>query len=95
MSRATPFERFDLHTITPQPWKNGAGLTREIAFGGPSAAEFDWRISVAASPCTSTWLRKRPRRVITLKSLDAPSINVASSATSPGKRNGANGVVSA
>jgi len=47
VSRATPFERFDLHTITPQPWKNGAGLTREIAFGGPSAAEFDWRISVA------------------------------------------------
>jgi len=47
VSRATAFERFDLRTITPQPWKNGAGLTREIAFGGPSAAEFDWRISVA------------------------------------------------
>ena len=41
------FERFDLRTIAPQPWKNGAGLTREIAFGGPSAAEFDWRFSVA------------------------------------------------
>ena len=47
MSRATAFEHFDLRTITPQPWKNGAGLTREIAYGGPSAAEFDWRISVA------------------------------------------------
>ena len=47
MSSPTAFERFDLRTITPQPWKNGAGLTREIAFGGPSAAEFDWRISVA------------------------------------------------
>ena len=47
MSSTTGFERFDLRTITPQPWKNGAGLTREIAFGGPSAAEFDWRISVA------------------------------------------------
>ena len=47
MNRTTAFERFDLRTITPQPWKNGAGLTREIAFGGPSAAEFDWRISVA------------------------------------------------
>ena len=47
MSSSTAFERFDLRTITPQPWKNGAGLTREIAFGGPSAAEFDWRISVA------------------------------------------------
>ena len=47
MTRATASERFDLRTITPQPWKNGAGLTREIAYGGPSAAEFDWRISVA------------------------------------------------
>jgi environmental stress-induced protein Ves len=47
VSRATAFECFDLRTITPQPWKNGAGLTREIAFGGPSAAGFDWRISVA------------------------------------------------
>lgn len=40
-------ERIDLHAITPQPWKNGAGLTREIAFGGASAADFDWRISLA------------------------------------------------
>jgi len=40
-------ERFDLQAIAPQPWKNGAGLTREIAFGGASAAAFDWRISVA------------------------------------------------
>lgn len=44
---ATPFERLDLRAIVPQPWKNGAGLTREIAFGGPSAAEFDWRFSIA------------------------------------------------
>jgi environmental stress-induced protein Ves len=40
-------ERIDLRTIAPQPWKNGAGLTREIAFGGPSRANFDWRISLA------------------------------------------------
>jgi hypothetical protein len=40
-------QRFDLRTIAPQPWKNGTGLTREIAFGGASAADFDWRISVA------------------------------------------------
>ena len=39
--------RFDLRGIAPQPWKNGAGLTREIAFGGASAADFDWRLSVA------------------------------------------------
>ena len=40
-------ERIDLRTIAPQPWKNGAGLTREIAFGGASSSEFDWRISLA------------------------------------------------
>ena len=40
-------ERFDLRGIEPQPWKNGAGLTREIAFGGASGADFDWRISLA------------------------------------------------
>ena len=40
---------FDLHDIASQPWKNGAGRTREIA-SAPSAdgAEgFDWRFSVA------------------------------------------------
>ena len=47
MSRATAFEHFDLRTITPQPWKNGAGWTRELAFGGASSTAFDWRVSVA------------------------------------------------
>lgn len=44
-----PCERFDLREIAPQPWKNGAGLTREIALSpiGTDAATFDWRISVA------------------------------------------------
>jgi environmental stress-induced protein Ves len=40
-------ERFDLRGMAPQPWKNGAGLTREIAFGGAGPANFDWRISLA------------------------------------------------
>jgi len=44
---APAFERIALRTIAPQPWKNGAGLTREIAFGGASAADFDWRLSIA------------------------------------------------
>lgn len=44
--RVSP-ERFDLRSIAPQPWKNGAGVTREIASGGASSAAFDWRISVA------------------------------------------------
>ncbi len=44
-------EHFDLRAIAPQPWKNGAGLTREIAFGGASRAHFDWRISIAEVEC--------------------------------------------
>jgi uncharacterized protein len=42
-------ERFDLRCIAPQPWKNGAGLTREIAVGpkGAGASDFDWRFSLA------------------------------------------------
>lgn len=39
----------DLRETAAQPWKNGAGLTREIAIGPVDAtfADFDWRISVA------------------------------------------------
>ena len=42
-------ERFELRSIAPQPWKNGAGLTREIAVGPKrtGAGDFDWRISLA------------------------------------------------
>ena len=40
-------ERFDLRDIAAQPWKNGAGVTREIARGGIDAEQFDWRISLA------------------------------------------------
>ncbi|GGZ30784.1 HutD/Ves family protein [Asticcacaulis endophyticus] len=33
----------------PQPWKNGGGVTREIAVSPPGASmtDFDWRISMA------------------------------------------------
>ncbi len=40
-------QRVDLRRIAPQTWKNGAGVTREIAFGGSDAKAFDWRLSVA------------------------------------------------
>ncbi len=42
-------ERFDLRAIVAQPWKNGAGVTRQIAVSPADAgvADFDWRISVA------------------------------------------------
>lgn len=42
-------QRIDIATIPPQRWKNGAGLTREIATGpaGAGLDAFDWRLSVA------------------------------------------------
>ena len=40
-------ERFEIHRIAPQPWRNGAGLTREIAAAPAGSDGFDWRISVA------------------------------------------------
>lgn len=41
--------RIDVAAIPAQRWKNGAGLTREIAAGPPDANlhDFDWRLSVA------------------------------------------------
>ena len=46
-AHASKPERFELHRIAPQPWKNGAGLTREIASATAGSEGFDWRISVA------------------------------------------------
>jgi environmental stress-induced protein Ves len=41
--------RFFLHTLPAQPWKNGGGITREIAVmpEDASLAAFTWRVSVA------------------------------------------------
>ncbi len=41
--------RVDVEAIAPTRWKNGAGLTREIAVApaGASTDAFDWRLSVA------------------------------------------------
>jgi len=41
--------RFSLRTLPVQPWKNGGGITREIAVIPPDAglAGFLWRVSVA------------------------------------------------
>lgn len=41
--------RLDLSAIPPQRWKNGAGLTREIAAwpAGAGIDDFEWRLSVA------------------------------------------------
>jgi len=33
--------------VAPQPWKNGAGVTRELASASGALGTFDWRISVA------------------------------------------------
>jgi environmental stress-induced protein Ves len=42
-------ERIDLRQRMPQPWKNGAGVTRELAVApaGATMDGFDWRISIA------------------------------------------------
>ncbi|WP_280153583.1 HutD family protein [Piscinibacter sp. XHJ-5] len=39
----------DVARIAPQPWKNGAGLTRELAVhpSGATPDDFDWRLSLA------------------------------------------------
>ena len=44
------FELIALSEIATVPWKNGAGLTRELAISPADASvdDFDWRISVAA-----------------------------------------------
>ncbi|MBY4949193.1 HutD family protein [Cupriavidus respiraculi] len=46
---ASPARRFSLAALTPAPWKNGGGVTREIAAmpQGAGMGDFDWRISVA------------------------------------------------
>ena len=42
-------QRIDVAGIAPQPWKNGAGSTREIAVSPPGmgSGDFDWRLSIA------------------------------------------------
>lgn len=42
-------ERIALRRIEPRPWKNGCGLTRELALAPPGAPmdDFDWRLSIA------------------------------------------------
>lgn len=42
-------QRFALADLTPTPWKNGGGSTREIVCWPPGAGmdSFDWRVSVA------------------------------------------------
>lgn len=41
-------QRFRLAALPPAPWRNGGGVTREIARGAlDGATEWDWRLSVA------------------------------------------------
>jgi uncharacterized protein len=39
----------DVAQVAPQPWKNGAGLTRELAVhpAGATPDDFEWRLSIA------------------------------------------------
>jgi len=51
------FSVLRLGTYPVVPWRNGAGVTREIACSpvGASAGEFDWRVSIADVPPSSTF----------------------------------------
>ncbi len=44
-----PWHRFDRATLPAMPWKNGGGVTREIACWprGAGLDTFDWRVSIA------------------------------------------------
>jgi uncharacterized protein len=33
--------------LSPVPWRDGGGVTREVAVGGSGGQDFDWRISIA------------------------------------------------
>jgi environmental stress-induced protein Ves len=48
-SPSAPPERLALAAIAAQPWKNGAGITRELGVEPRSAGttDIDWRISIA------------------------------------------------
>lgn len=49
MRETSSVVRFNLNAIAEVPWKNGGGITREIASWPPQSdiETFDWRISVA------------------------------------------------
>ena len=38
---------FSLSTLAPSPWKNGGGITYEIARSECKQTDFDWRVSIA------------------------------------------------
>jgi environmental stress-induced protein Ves len=63
--------RFRLADLTPQPWKNGGGVTREIACwpAGAGLDDFLWRISVARIDAGGPFSRfEGVDRIITLLS---------------------------
>ena len=49
MNASAAPQRIDIEALPAQRWKNGAGLTRELAVGpaGARLDDFDWRLSVA------------------------------------------------
>lgn len=61
----------------PSPWKNGGGVTREIAVWPPDTTDFDWRVSIADVE-TDGPFSSYPGidRVITL--LEGPSMRLTS-----------------
>ncbi|WP_019939379.1 HutD family protein [Bordetella sp. FB-8] len=73
-------QRFDRATLPASPWKNGGGVTREIACWPPGAGmdDFQWRLSIAAIAASGPFSAfAGVDRIITL--LDGPGVRLASS----------------
>lgn len=73
-------QQFDRATLTASPWKNGGGVTREIACWPPGAGmdDFQWRLSIATIDASGPFSAfAGVDRVITL--LDGPGVQLASS----------------
>jgi len=45
--QSTSTRRVLTSDIAPVPWKNGGGVTRELATGGGSGSAWGWRVSLA------------------------------------------------
>ena len=72
-------QRFDRATLAASPWKNGGGVTREIASWPPGAGmdDFQWRLSIATVAASGPFSAFAGiDRIITL--LDGPGVRLAS-----------------
>jgi environmental stress-induced protein Ves len=72
-------QRFDRAALAASPWKNGGGVTREIACWPPGAGmdDFQWRLSIATIAASGPFSAfAGVDRIIAL--LDGPGVRLAS-----------------